>query len=104
MGPVLLARLMGLNDTQECVLTIAFRFADEQGLLLLDLAALQAMLAHCAENAQALSAEYGNVSKATVVAINRPSLQLESPGGAKFLWVPATDNAEFIGNTDQETA
>src|SRR3546814_2178581 len=71
MGPVLLARLMGLNDTQEGVLTIAFRFADEQGLLLLDLADLQAMLAHCAENAQALSAQYGNVTKASVGAIQR---------------------------------
>src|SRR3546814_8269519 len=75
MGPVLLARLMGLNDTQEGVLTIAFRFADEQGLLLLDLADLQAMLAHCAENAQALSAQYGNVTKASVGAIQRQLLQ-----------------------------
>src|SRR3546814_6501373 len=77
MGPVLLARLMGLNDTQEGVLTIAFRFADEQGLLLLDLADLQALLAHCAANAPALSAQYGNVTKASVGAIQRQLLQLE---------------------------
>src|SRR3546814_14525173 len=92
MGPVLLARLMGLNDTQEGVLTIAFRFADEQGLLLLDLADLQAMPAHCAENAQALSAQYGNVTKASVGAIQRQLLQLESQGGAKFFGEPALES------------
>src|SRR3546814_3545278 len=101
MGPVLLARLMGLNDTQEGVLTIAFRFADEQGLLLLDLADLQAMLAHCAENAQALSAQYGNVTKASVGAIQRQLLQLESQGGAKFFGEPALDIADFIGTDDK---
>src|SRR3546814_392244 len=101
MGPVLLARLMGLNDTQEGVLTIAFRFVDEQGLLLLDLADLQAMLAHCAENAQALSAQYGNVTKASVGAIQRQLLQLESQGGAKFFGEPALDIADFIGTDDK---
>src|SRR3546814_5225449 len=63
MGPVLLARLMGLNDTQEGVLAIAFRYADEQGLLLLDLGDLQAMLTYCAENASTLSSKYGNITK-----------------------------------------
>src|SRR3546814_11266222 len=80
MGPVLLARLMGLNDTQEGVLAIAFRYADEQGLLLLDLGDLQAMLTYCAENASTLSSKYGNITKASVGAIQRQLLQLESPG------------------------
>src|SRR3546814_1534911 len=61
MGPLLLARLMNLNETQEGVLNIAFRVADEDGLLLLDLEDLQALLVHCAENAADLTARYGNV-------------------------------------------
>src|SRR5690606_33028533 len=64
MGPLLLARLLDLNETQEGVLNVVFRFADDQGLLLLDLEDLQAMLAHAAENASELSARYGNVTKA----------------------------------------
>src|SRR3546814_9617907 len=66
MGPLLLARLMGLNEVQEGVLAIAFRVADEQNLLLLDMPDLQAMLVWCAENADTLTTRYGNVSKATV--------------------------------------
>ena len=77
MGPLLLARLMGLNDTQEGVLNIAFRYADEQGLLLLDLADLQSVLAYTAENAADLSARFGNVTKASVGTIQRQLLQLE---------------------------
>jgi DNA helicase HerA-like ATPase len=92
---------MGLNETQEGVLTIAFRFADEQGLLLLDLSDLQAMLAHCAENAQALSAQYGNVTKASVGAIQRQLLQLESQGGKNFFGEPALDIHDFIGTDDK---
>ena len=80
MGPLLLARLMDLNDTQEGVLNIVFRFADEQGLLLLNLDDLQSMLAYTAENAKQLSAKYGNVSKASVGAIQRQLLQLDSQG------------------------
>ncbi len=89
MGPLLLARLMGLNETQEGVLSIAFRLADEQGLLLLDLDDLQAMLGYCAEQAGTLSAEYGNVTKASVGAIQRQLLLLESQGGAHFFGEPA---------------
>jgi len=96
MGPLLLARLMGLNDTQEGVLTIAFRYADEEGLLLLNLADLQAMLAYCADNADMLSARYGNVTKASVGAIQRQLLQLESQGGDKFFGEPALDIEDFL--------
>jgi DNA helicase HerA-like ATPase len=75
MGPLLLARLMNLNETQEGVLNIAFRVADEEGLLLLNLEDLQALLLHCAENASDLSGRYGNVTKPSVGAIQRPLLR-----------------------------
>ena len=101
MGPLLLARLMGLNDTQEGVLTIAFRYADEEGLLLLDLGDLQAMLAYCAENADSLSARYGNVTKASVGAIQRQLLQLESQGGDHFFGEPALDIHDMIQVDDK---
>lgn len=101
MGPLLLARLMGLNDTQEGVLNIAFRLADDENLLLLDLKDLQAMLTHVAESADALSVRYGNVSKATVGTIQRQLLQLESQGGDKFFGEPALDLADLMKNDDQ---
>ena len=100
MGPLLLARLLGLNDVQEGVLQIAFRYADEQALLLLDLPDLQAMLAHCAENAAELTTRYGNVSKTSVGAIQRQLLQLESQGGDAFFGEPALDIHDFIGTDD----
>ena len=96
MGPLLLARLMGLNETQEGVLTIAFRYADEQNLLLLDLKDLQAMLAFTAENAKELSARYGNVTTASVGAIQRSLLTLEDQGGAHFFGEPAFDIHDFM--------
>ncbi|HEX7820080.1 MAG TPA: helicase HerA-like domain-containing protein [Sphingobium sp.] len=96
MGPLLLSQLMGLNETQEGVLTIAFRYADEQKLLLLDLEDLQSMLAYCAENADTLSTQYGNVTKASVGAIQRQLLQLDSQGGAQFFGEPALDIHDFI--------
>ncbi|QTL02367.1 DUF853 family protein [Aquabacter sp. L1I39] len=89
MGPLLLARLMGLNETQEGVLNIVFRVADEQGLLLLDLKDLRAMLAHVAENSASLRALYGNVSSATVGAIQRQVLVLENQGADSFFGEPA---------------
>jgi DNA helicase HerA-like ATPase len=101
MGPLLLARLMGLNETQEGVLNIAFRVADEEGLLLLNLEDLQAMLSWCATNAPALSAEYGNVTKASVGSIQRQLLQLEAQGGDRFFGEPALDIADFM-RTDEE--
>lgn len=96
MGPLLLARLMGLNETQEGVLSIAFRLADEQGLLLLNLDDLQAMLVYCAEQAGTLTAQYGNVSRATVGTIQRQLLQLESQGGGMFFGEPALAIADFM--------
>ncbi|ATE66768.1 helicase HerA-like domain-containing protein [Rhizorhabdus dicambivorans] len=101
MGPLLLARLMNLNEVQEGVLNIAFRYADEQGLLLLDLGDLQAMLAYCAEHADELSAKYGNVTKASVGSIQRQLLQLDSQGGAHFFGEPALDIQDFLGVDDQ---
>ena len=101
MGPLLLARLMGLNDTQEGVLNIAFRFADEQGLLLLDLADLQSVLAYTAENASTLSARFGNVTKASVGTIQRQLLQLESQGAGQFFGEPALEIDDFIRCDDQ---
>jgi uncharacterized protein len=101
MGPLLLARLLDLNDTQEGVLNIAFRVADEQGLLLLDLKDLRALLQLIAENAQALTATYGNVSKASVGAIQRQLLVLENQRGGEFLGEPALDIKDLM-RTDRD--
>jgi len=96
MGPLLLARLMDLNETQEGVLTIAFHVADKEGLLLLDLDDLQAMLAYCAEQADELTTTYGNVSKQSVGTIQRALLQLRSQGGDHFFGEPALAMGDFI--------
>lgn len=101
MGPLLLSRLLNLNDTQEGVLNIAFRYADEEGLLLLDLKDLQAMLVFCAENAADLSARYGNVTKASVGAIQRQLLSLDSQGGDRFFGEPALDINDFLRVDEQ---
>jgi len=99
MGPLLLARLMNLNDTQEGVLTIAFRVADEEGLLLLDLKDLRAMLGFMAENADRIQAKYGNVTKASVGAIQRQLLVLENQGGDAFFGEPALAIADLMRTT-----
>jgi uncharacterized protein len=96
MGPLLLARLMDLNEVQEGVLTIAFHVADKDGLLLLDLDDLQAMLAHCATQADELTVTYGNVSKQSVGTIQRSLLQLRSQGGEHFFGEPALDIEDLI--------
>jgi DNA helicase HerA-like ATPase len=96
MGPLLLARLLDLNETQEGVLNIVFRYADEQGMLLLDLEDLQSMLAFTAENAAELTAKYGNVTKASVGAIQRQVLTLDSQGAAQFFGEPALEINDFI--------
>ncbi len=96
MGPLLLGRLLDLNETQQGVLDVVFRFADDEGLLLLDLKDFQAMLTHAAENAGDLSAKYGNISKASVGVIQRQVLSLDSQGGAQFFGEPALEIADFI--------
>ncbi len=96
MGPLLLSRLLELNDTQEGVLSIAFEIADDEGMLLLDLKDLRALLAHVAENAKALKMEYGNVSSASVGAIQRRLLTLEQQGGEAFFGEPALDLFDFL--------
>jgi uncharacterized protein len=101
MGPLLLARLMGLNETQEGVLSIAFRVADEEGLLLLDLDDLQALLLSCAERAGELSGRYGNITKPSVGAIQRQLLQLESQGGDRFFGEPALDILDLMQTDEQ---
>lgn len=96
MGPLMLARLLDLNETQEGVLNIAFRAADDDGLLLLDLQDLRAMLVEVAENAAALSARYGNVSRASVGAIQRRLLVLENQGAERFFGEPALKLEDMI--------
>ena len=101
MGPLLLSRLMDLNDVQEGVLNICFRVADEQGLLLLDLKDLRAMLGFIADHAAELTVQYGNVSKATIGTIQRQLLVLENQGGSKFFGEPALALKDFI-RTDRD--
>ncbi|MCZ8375083.1 MAG: DUF853 family protein [Beijerinckiaceae bacterium] len=104
MGPLLLARLLELNDVQEGVLNILFRYADEQGLLLLDLKDLRAMLAELGSNKELqaqLQAAYGNVSPASVGAIQRQLLVLENQGGQNFFGEPALEIADFM-RVDEE--
>ena len=96
MGPLLLARLLGLNDTQEGVLHIAFKVADDQQQLLLDLKDLRQMLIWCADNAQEIATRYGNVAAASVGAIQRQLLALESQGGDKFFGEPALDITDML--------
>ena len=91
MGPLMLSRLMNLTDAQEGVLNIAFRVSDEEGLPLLDLKDLQALLVWVGENGKDLSMRYGNVSTASVGAIQRALLVLENQGGTMFFGEPALD-------------
>ncbi|MDN2566377.1 DUF853 domain-containing protein [Aquibium sp. A9E412] len=99
MGPLLLSRLMDLSDAQEGVLNIAFRIADEEGMLLLDLKDLQALLAHVADRAEEIGARYGNVSRASVGAIQRSLLVLEQQGGEHFFGEPALRIADIMRTT-----
>ncbi|MEG3163265.1 helicase HerA-like domain-containing protein [Sphingomonas sp. PB2P19] len=100
MGPLLLARLMDLNEVQEGVLQIAFHVADTEGLLLLDLDDLQAMLVDCAGRAAELTTTYGNVSKQSIGAIQRSLLQLRTQGAEHFFGEPALALRDFI-RTDE---
>ena len=100
MGPLLLARMLGLNDTQEGVLNLVFRIADDQGLLLLDAKDLRAMLQHVGDNAAQFTTQYGNVSAASIGAIQRGLLALESQGAAQFFGEPMLDIADLMQTAD----
>ena len=96
MGPLILSRLLDLTEVQEGVLNVAFRVADEEGLPLLDLEDLQKLLLWCGQNAKDLSLEYGNVTTASVGAIQRQLLVLENQGGAGIFGEPALDLADMM--------
>jgi DNA helicase HerA-like ATPase len=89
MGPLLLARLFGLNDTQEAVLSLVFKIADDNGLLLLDLKDLQSMLQYVGNNAAQYQTTYGNISSATIGAVQRSLMTLQAQGGDRFFGEPA---------------
>ncbi|HMM47446.1 MAG TPA: DUF853 family protein [Thiobacillaceae bacterium] len=96
MGPLLLARMLDLNETQSGVLNIVFKVADDNGLLLLDLKDLRAMLAFVGENAKTFTTDYGNVSAASIGAIQRGLLALESQGGDRLFGEPMLDIADLM--------
>jgi len=96
MGPLLLARMLELNETQTGVLNLVFKVADDNGLLLLDLKDLRAMLQFVGENAKSLTTEYGNVSAASIGAIQRGLLSLESQGGGKLFGEPMLNIADLM--------
>ena len=99
MGPLLLARLLELNDVQEGVLNIAFKLADNQGLLLIDLKDLRALLQHIGDNAAEITKTYGNVAPATIGAIQRRLLVLENQGATAFFGEPELDIGDFLRAT-----
>jgi DNA helicase HerA-like ATPase len=101
IGPLLLSRILDLNDTQEGVLTIAFRLADDEGLLLLDLKDLRAMIQAVGENAKALKTTYGNVSAASIGAIQRALLRLEEQGGATLFGEPSLNLNDLMQRDEQ---
>ena len=101
MGPLLMARLLQLNDTQAGVLNIIFRIADENGLLLLDEKDLRAMVQYVGENASAFTTKYGNISSASVGAIQRNLLALESQGADKFFGEPTLNLDDFLQTDSQ---
>lgn len=96
MGPLLLARMLNLNETQEGVLAMVFKIADDNGLLLLDLKDLRAMLQYVGDNAKQFRTKYGNVSAASIGAIQRGLLALEQQGGEKFFGEPALDLEDLM--------
>ena len=100
LGPILLARLLNLNDTQAGVLQLVFKIADDDGLLLLDLKDLRAMVQHVGENARQYTTEYGNVSAASIGAIQRGLLTLAEQGGESFFGEPMLDIADLMQTID----
>ena len=101
IGPLLLSRVLNLNDTQGGVLTLVFKVADDQGWLLLDLKDLRAMLQYVADNSRSLMTQYGNVSAASIGAIQRRLLEIEQQGGEKFFGEPSL-NLEDMMQTDPD--
>ena len=101
LGPLLLARMLNLNDTQAGVLQIVFRIADANGLLLLDLKDLRAMLQHVGDNAKQFTTRYGNISAASIGAIQRGLLQIDAQGGDRFFGEPMLNIADFLQTDDQ---
>jgi DNA helicase HerA-like ATPase len=101
VGPLLLGRMLSLNEIQEAVLTVAFRVADDNGLLLLDLKDLRAMLKYVADNSSEIATTYGNVSAASIGAIQRALLALEEQGGDRLFGEPALDLFDFM-QVDQQ--
>ena len=96
MGPLLLARIMGLNETQEGILHIVFKIADDQGMLLLDLKDLKAMVEYVGENAAQFKTAYGNIAGASIGAIQRGLLKLDEEGGSQFFGEPALDIRDWM--------
>jgi DNA helicase HerA-like ATPase len=96
MGPLLLARMLGLNETQAGVLALAFKIADDNGLLLLDLKDLRALLQHVGDNAKQFTTQYGNVSSASIGAIQRGLLAIGQQGGEQFFGEPALNIADLM--------
>jgi len=96
LGPLLLARLLNLNDTQQGVLTLVFKIADDNGLLLLDLKDLRAMLQFVGDNAKQFTTQYGNISAASIGAIQRGLLEVEQQGGDKFFAEPALNIQDLM--------
>jgi uncharacterized protein len=96
MGPLLLSRMLSLNETQSGVLQLVFKIADDNGLLLLDLKDLRAMLQHVGDNASQFTTEYGNVSAASIGAIQRGLLAIETQGGDQFFGEPMLNIADFM--------
>ncbi|MDZ4237670.1 MAG: DUF853 domain-containing protein [Hydrogenophaga sp.] len=100
MGPLLLARMLNLNDTQAGVLNLVFKIADDNGLLLLDMKDLRAMLQHVGDNAKQFTTEYGNVSAASIGAIQRGLMQVEQQGGDRFFGEPMLNIEDFMQTVD----
>ena len=101
MGPLLLARLLNLNETQSGVLTLVFKIADDKGLLLLDLKDLRAMVQHVGDNARQFTTEYGNISSASIGAIQRGLVAIDEQGGDHFFGEPALNIADLMQTDDK---
>ncbi len=102
MGPLLLNRMLNLNDTQAGVLSLVFKIADDNGLLLLDMKDLRSMLSYVGENAKQFTTDYGNISAASIGAIQRGLLQIEEQGGEQFCGEPMLNIQDFMQTVDNK--